>query len=524
VLVRVAIALVALVSSALLGLYPIAARYMGIERPAWLVSKALKLGLDLQGGVDLVVTVQSEVALRRETEAAIDRLRDEMRAAGITLPDPVADSPTTFSVSLSETGRSHRTAAAVDASFLRTDDGTGVVRYSMRPEVAAALMKDAVDQALETIGKRIDELGVSEPSLSRLETRNAIEIQLPGVTNVARAKTLLGATGLLEFAIVEDGPSPAADRWPREVLTKGMKVVEDHSRPVPPGEAAAFYLVRTTGVTGAEIRTARPALDQHQRPAVAFSLTAPGAQRFADVTGANVGRSLAIVLDDRVASVAQIEGRIRAEGQIAGAFTATDTQNLAVLLRSGTLKGPLTYLSEHTVSASLGADAVRAGITASAAALAIVAVFMVVYYRWAGVNAVLSMLANLIVLLGLLAYSGTVMTLPGIAGFVLTIGIGVDSSVLIFERIKEELADGRSVRSAIATGYSRVFRTLLDTHIAALIAAALLFQFGTGPIRGFAVTLSAGLASNLFTSTFVSRTIWDIFDVGESSHRASLGI
>jgi preprotein translocase subunit SecD len=279
-----------------------------------------------------------------------------------------------------------------------------------------------------------------------------------------------------------------------------------------PGDAASmFYLVRrVAAVTGRDLRSARPSLDQYNRPAVSFTLTGEGARRFGDVTSTNIGRPLAIILDNRVQSAPTIEGRITNEGQITGTFTQEEVQNLSLILRSGALPAELVYIEERLIGPSLGADSIRSGVTASVAGLLLIVSFMLVYYKLSGVNAIVALAFNLIILLGLMAYVGAVMTLPGIAGFILTIGLGVDSNVLIFERIKEELEAQRGVRAAINAGFSRVWWTLLDTHIAALLAAGFLFQFGTGPIRGFAVTLSIGLISNLFTSTFVSKTLFEL--------------
>jgi preprotein translocase subunit SecD len=272
-----------------------------------------------------------------------------------------------------------------------------------------------------------------------------------------------------------------------------------------------YYLVKkVAAVTGRDLRNARPSLDQNNQPAVSFTLNSEGGRKFGKVTSENIGRQLAIVLDGRVQSAPRIDGRISTDGQIFGTFTQEEVQNLSLILRSGALPATLNYLSEQTIGPTLGADSIRSGVTASVVGLLLVTVFMLIYYRLSGVNAVVALIFNLIILLGLMAYVGAVMTLPGIAGFVLTMGIGVDSNVLIFERIKEEIDAQRGVRAAINAGFSRVFWTLVDTHISALISAAFLFQFGTGPIRGFAVTLFFGLVSNLFTSLFVSKTLYEV--------------
>jgi preprotein translocase subunit SecD len=263
-------------------------------------------------------------------------------------------------------------------------------------------------------------------------------------------------------------------------------------------------------VTGRDLRTARPSLDENNQPAVSFSLNSDGGRRFGKVTGENIGRQLAIVLDGRVQSAPRIDGRINTDGRIYGSFTQQEAADLALILRSGSLSAGLTYLEEQVIGPTLGADSIRSGVIASMIGLISIIVFMLIYYKLSGVNAVVALVANLVILLGLMAYIGAVMTLPGIAGFVLTMGIGVDSNVLIFERIKEELEAQRGVRAAINAGFNRVFWTLVDTHVAAGISCAFLFQFGTGAIRGFAVTLFIGLLSNLFTSIFVSKTLFEM--------------
>jgi preprotein translocase subunit SecD len=336
-------------------------------------------------------------------------------------------------------------------------------------------------------------------------------VQLPGVTDVARAKEIIRSTALLELKIVEDGPAPS-----REALLAGRGGVEPAEMEViqgvtpPGGTGPVYYLVRRiAGITGRDLRNARPTLDENNQPAVSFSLNSQGADKFGRLTSQSIGRQLAIVLDGRVQSAPVIEGRIYDEGRISGSFTQREVQDLSLTLRSGALPASLTYLEERTIGPTLGADSIRAGVTAALVGLALVTVFMLLYYRLSGINAMLALALNIIILLGFMAYIGAVMTLPGIAGFVLTIGMGVDSNVLIFERIKEELDTGKSARASIAAGFDRVFLTILDTHVSSLIAAAFLFQFGTGPIRGFATVLFFGLLANVFTAVFVSRTLFE---------------
>jgi len=286
-----------------------------------------------------------------------------------------------------------------------------------------------------------------------------------------------------------------------------------------------YYLVRkVAAVTGADLRGASPTIDENNRPAVRFLLTGDGARKFGRVTGENVGRSLAIILDGRVQSAPRIESRITDEGRITGSFTRDEVNDLSLVLRSGALPAGMSYLNEEVIGPSLAAESVRSGVLASLAGLALVILFMLSYYKLSGINAIVAMVCNLVVLLGLMAYLGAAMTLPGIAGFILTMGMGVDSNVLIFERIKEELAAQRGARAAVNASFSRVFLTLLDTHVTSLIAAFFLFQFGTGPIRGFATTLTIGLITNLFTSIFVSKTIFEIVLSRQSAAAKTLSI
>jgi preprotein translocase subunit SecD len=375
------------------------------------------------------------------------------------------------------------------------------------------MREQTVIQALQTIDRRVNELGVAEPNISRYgQSNDQIMVQLPGVSDVARAKEIIRNTAQLELKIVEGGPAPT-----REALLQAHSGKEPENLEVVTGAADSgdggtmFYLVRkVAGVTGADLGGASPTIDDYNRPAVRFLLTTDGARKFGRVTGENIGRSLAIILDGRVQSAPTIEGRITDEGRITGSFTSDEVADLALVLRSGALPAPMSYLEENIVGPTLGLESIRAGVLASLTGLVLVVLFMLVYYRLSGINAVVAMLFNLIILLGFMAYFGAAMTLPGIAGFILTMGMGVDSNVLIFERIKEELAAQRGARAAINASFSRVFLTLLDTHVASLIAAAFLFQFGTGPIRGFATTLTIGLLTNLFTSIFVSKTLFEI--------------
>jgi preprotein translocase subunit SecD len=498
------------------GIYPIVAARYGISGPKLLTDRILKLGLDLKGGVNLVLRVQTDDALRIESETEMERLRELLTNARINHTNLALAGIDAFKVEgiSPDQDAAFRTAAnEVSANFDRDSGVNGTYTFRMKPNIAITLREEAVVQARQTIERRVNELGVTEPSIAQQGANgDQILVQLPGVTDVNRAKEIIRSTGLLELKIVEQGPAASRDALiTGGVVPAGMEVVPGVASASDTAGSTVYYLVRrAAAVTGRDLRNARPSLDENGRPAVAFTLNSEGAQKFGKVTGENVGRYLAIILDGKVQSAPRIDSRITNEGRISGSFTNDEVQNLSLILRSGSLPATLTYLQEQTIGPSLGADSIRSGVLASIAGLVLVVLFMLVYYKASGVNAVIALLLNLVILLGIMAYMGAVMTLPGIAGFVLTMGIGVDSNVLIFERIKEELEAQRGVRASINAGFSRVFLTLVDTHLAALISAAFLFQFGTGPIRGFAITLVAGLVSNLFTATFVSKTLFEL--------------
>lgn len=504
-----------LVVFAAVGIYPLLANRLGVTSPAVLMDKQLKLGLDLKGGVHLVLRVKTDDALRVETESEMERVREALRAANIASTSINAPMPTEFRVEgLAGQDAAFRQATTDSlTNFDRNAGAGGVYTFTMKPNVASALREESVEQARQTIERRVNELGVAEPNISRQgEAGDQILVQLPGVSDVNRAKGVIQSTGLLELKIVENGPfGTREESLVNGQVPEGMEVLPGVSETTGAAGTTVYYLVRrVAAVRGTDLRNARPSLDENNQPAVSFTLTPDGSRKFGTVTEQNIGRQLAIIVDGRVQSAPRIDSRITTDGRISGAFTQEEVQNLSLILRSGALPASMDYLQEQTIGPSLGADSIRSGVTASVVGLLLIVMFMLGYYKLSGVNAVVALLFNLVILLGLMAYIGAVMTLPGIAGFVLTMGIGVDSNVLIFERIKEELDAQRGVRAAINAGFSRVFLTLLDTHIAALISALFLIQFGTGPIRGFAYTLIIGLASNLFTSTFVSKTLFEL--------------
>jgi len=483
--------------------------------PPW---TRVKLGLDLKGGVHLVYRVETNDALRIETETASEQFNEVLKTEGIAASAVRVTGLQEFVIEgvppASEQQFRQLAQTQVGLSFDRDSGDGGAHTFKMKPNIAVQRRAEAVTQAIQTIERRVNELGVSEPVVAPYGTANdQIVVQLPGVSDVNHAKGIIKNTAILEIKLVEAGPSsdePTLLTSYQGKAPEGMEVVPGVSG-TPGDSSRVFYLVkRVAAITGRDLRNAKPTLDEYNTPAVSFTLNNEGATKFARVTGENVGRQLAIILDRTVQSAPVIESRIEREGRITGTFTQQEASDLSLILRSGALPASLTVLEERTVGPTLGAASVRAGITASLVGLALVTLFMLFYYRLAGINAFVSITMNLVILLGFMAYLGAVMTLPGIAGFILTIGMGVDSNVLIFERIREELATKKGAKQAIAAGFDRVFVTIVDTHVASLIAAAFLFQFGTGPIRGFATTLFFGLISNVFTAVFVSRTLFEI--------------
>ncbi|OFW02400.1 MAG: protein-export membrane protein SecD [Acidobacteria bacterium RIFCSPLOWO2_02_FULL_68_18] len=479
-------------------------------------SEKVNLGLDLKGGVHLIMRVQTDAALRIETETTVERLGEALSRAGVQYSRLEVTSPTEFVVEGLQNDQAFRQASVeVDTVFTRSP-GAGRYTYTMRPLIAGQLRDEAVTQALQTIERRVNELGVVEPIVARYTAANQILVQLPGVTDVQRAKEIIRSTALLELKIVEQGPFPSQDAAQQAYnnnVPPDLEIVPGSADLTVTGGGApstVYYVVRRVAqITGRDLRTARQGLDQNNLPAVDFSLNQDGARRFGQLTEQSIGRQLAIILDDRVMSAPTIQARITDQGQITG-VQPDEAANLALMLRSGALPAPMDFLEERTVGPSLGAESIRAGVTSSIGGLLLVVLFMLFYYRLAGLNALTSIVVNVLILLGMMSYLGATMTLPGFAGFILTIGMGVDSNVLIFERIKEELATAKGVRAAVNAGFDRVWWTIVDTHVASLIGALLLLNFGTGPIRGFATTLIIGLASNVFTAVYVSRTIFEL--------------
>jgi preprotein translocase subunit SecD len=486
------------------------------------ITDRIHLGLDLRGGTHLILQVQVNDAVNVDSDNAIARLKEDMRThkinyTDITKPDPVNHPETIVvkGVPPEQTADFKNIINDRLPEYAATSGAENSWTVSMKAQNLADLKNRAVAQAIETIRNRIDALGVSEPVIQEHGLgQYQILVQLPGVDDPARVKEIMQSTAMLEIRQSLGGPYPSEQAAlqekggvlpPDAVLMQGKSI---GSRNAEGGEQ--WYLIsRASAVTGRDLRTAEPSTDENGQPAVRFILTSEGGRKFYSFTTAHVGESLAVVLDNRVQEVATIKEPIRDTGSISGRFTQQETQDLAMTLRSGALPAGIKYLEERTVGPSLGADSIRSGVRAATVGMLAVLIFMLVYYGWAGVNADIALILNLIILLGFMGYFGAVLTLPGIAGVILTVGMGVDSNVLIFERIREELRNGKTPPSAVEQGFSHAWITIVDTHVTTIVSAAILFLFGTGPVKGFATTLVFGLAANLFTAVFVSRVIFD---------------
>jgi len=486
------------------------------------ITDRIHLGLDLRGGTHLILQVQVNDAVNVDSDNALARLKEDLRThkinyADIVKPDAV-NHPEMIVVKGVPPDQTSDFKSIISDRLPEYDASSGAENswtVSMKGQNLADLKNRAVAQAIETIRNRIDQLGVSEPVIQEHGLgQYQILVQLPGVDDPARVKEIMQSTAMLEIKQSLGGPysseqAALQDKGgvlpPDAVLMPGKSI---GSRDTEGGEA--WYIIsRASAVTGRDLRTAEPSTDENGQPAVRFILTSEGGRKFYSFTSAHVGDYLAVVLDNKVQEVAVIKDAIRDNGIINGRFTQQQTQDLSMTLRSGALPAGIKYLEERTVGPSLGADSIRSGVRAAIIGMLAVLIFMLIYYRWAGVNADVALILNLVILLGFMGYFGAVLTLPGIAGVILTVGMGVDSNVLIFERIREELRNGKTPPSAVEQGFSHAWITIVDTHVTTIVSAAILFIFGTGPVKGFATTLVFGLLANLFTAVFVSRVIFD---------------
>jgi preprotein translocase subunit SecD len=474
----------------------------------------IHLGLDLRGGIHLVLQVVVEDAWNATVDDAVTTTRDQATRKGIQIGAVQRVSPKSFSVEGTEPARV-KDMRDVLRDFFRNgwevrDAGEGKFTVEMTDLYERQVKEQTVQEAIRTLERRVNALGVAEPVIAAQGSRgDQILVQLPGVTDVDQAKRVIKTTAQLSLKLVETSAAT------QETLLQGVggKVPDSMEMVSGPGETPGepvYYLLRKEAmITGRDLKSARVGVDENNRPQINFSLNATATDKFARETGRSIGRQLAILLDGTVYSAPVINSKLGSDNRITGRFTTQEADELSKILKAGALPATLRYLQELTVGASLGRDSIRDGVRASIAAMSFITIFMLVYYRLAGLNAIVALAGNLLIVLAAMAYFGATLTLPGIAGIILTVGVGVDTNVLVFERIREELRNGKTVRAAVENGFERVWITILDTHATALIAAAFLFQFGTGPIKGFAVTLVIGLVSNVFASYFVSKFIFE---------------
>ncbi|MGH9684949.1 MAG: protein translocase subunit SecD [Candidatus Acidiferrales bacterium] len=497
----------------------------------------IKLGLDLKGGSHLVLQVQVDEAIGLRCDQAIDELTKQLHDKSIGIGEIRRVDNTHILVrnvdpATSGSFRDLVTSQFGDWAISPAAGETNGYLLTMKPSIIADVRRQTMDQSLETITRRINALGLTEPTIAFTGREdNEILVQLPGEGDPTRAKSVIQAGGQLALTLVLDDqtyPSEAAAIAAHNgVLPPGAEIIAGRSEAAGEGQAQQVYYIvnRAPIVTGLDLRgaNAAPSGKNPGEYEVDFHLSNAAAARFGPFTETNINRRMAIVLDHKVYTAPTINGRIEDSGVIEGSFSQESAQDLALVLRSGALPATIKYLEERTVGPSLGADSIREGVRASLGSLIVVMIFLVIYYKLSGVNAVVALILNLVILIAFMAFAGAVLTLPGIAGVILTIGMGVDSNVLVFERIREELRNGKANAPAVDAGFANAFRTIIDTHVTTVISAIFLFLFGTGPVKGFAITLTIGLIANIFTSIYVSRAIFD-FHLSKMGRQEQLSI
>jgi len=490
------------------------------ELPEWwsniLPKEKVKLGLDLQGGMQLILEVEAAKAVEAEVERVMEDIKDDLRNEKIRYLDLKRNGATGIDLTLIRDEDMASFEALKNSLYSDYDMEKGektekgqVIRLNMNQTAIQQMMKTSTDQALETIRNRIDQFGVNEPDITA-QQNNRILIQLPGIKDPDRAIKLIGKTAQLEFKLVDEANSveeaikgniPAGD----EILYE-VTVDPESGRT----QKSPYLLKKHTSLTGKYVTNASVKLDNYGESYVSLEFNSKGARIFENITGENIEKRLAIVLDDNVYSAPVIKDKISGgKAQITGRYTTDEARDLAIVLRAGALPAPVIILEQRTVGPSLGKDSISQGINAMILGGALVVFFMVVYYGLSGLIAVLALFLNTLFIMAGLAFFGATLTLPGLAGIILTIGMAVDANVLIYERIREELRNGKTLRAAVEAGYERATVTIIDSNLTTLITALVLFQFGTGPVKGFAITLTIGLVANFITAIYITRVIFD---------------
>ncbi len=504
--------------------------------PGWLAkvlpTKGITLGLDLQGGIHLVLEVEEERAVEIAVDRSVNAIQDLLVEKKIPVESVKRTGSTQLTLSFQQGDLKEQIKKVLEdfPSFFEAEQaGTAnSLVYELREGEIKRIKDSAINQALETIRNRIDQFGVAEPLIQRQGLKQIV-VQLPGITEPKRAKDLIKETALLEFKMLDESSKLALELPQRIPKGKEEEILKQFQGQLPEGDQILFekvaekdtgrefrvpYLVKKRVMLAGDVLSdARVSIGQFNEPYVSITFDAKGAREFERITSENVKKRMAIVLDNTVYSAPVIQERIGGgRAQISGTFTMQEANDLAIVLRAGALPAPLKIIQDLTVGPSLGRDSIEKGVKSTLFAGAMVILFMMVYYRLSGVIADFALALNLICLIGSLAGLNATLTLPGIAGIILTIGMGVDSNVLIFERIREELRQGKPVRLAVDGGYDKALLTIIDSHVTTLITGLALFLFGTGPIKGFAVTLCLGIAINLFTALVGTKVVFDFIN------------
>ena len=514
--------------------------------PGWLKkvtpSKGITLGLDLQGGIHLVLEVDEDRAIEIAVDRVVVSLQDALTDKKIPVESAARTGPTQITILFQNAELKAQIQKLInDYPIFSEPEATGPanrVVWELRESEAKRIKDSAINQALETIRNRIDQFGVAEPIVQRQGLKQIV-VQLPGVKEPKRARDLIKETALLEFKMLDEDNQPKLDLPARVPKDSEAEILRQFEAKLPIGDEILFergvekdtgreyrvpYLVKKrVMLTGDVLSDAQVSIDQFNAPYVSMTFDSKGGQEFERITGDNIKKRMAVVLDNTVYSAPVIQDRIAGgRAQITGTFSMQEANDLAIVLRAGALPAPLKIIQDLTVGPSLGKDSIEKGVQATLFAGALVIVFMIVYYRLSGVIADFALMLNLLCLIGALSALNATLTLPGIAGIVLTIGMGVDSNVLIFERIREELRLGKGVRLAVNGGYDKALLTIVDSHVTTLITGVALFLFGTGPIKGFAVTLCLGIGINLFTALIGTKVIFDLLNQRQKVERLSI--
>jgi preprotein translocase subunit SecD len=508
--------------------------YQGL--PDWvkkvMPNKGITLGLDLQGGIHLVMEVDEDRAVEIAVDRSVASLQDGLVEKKIPVESVLRTGPTQITFQFQNGELKAQIQKMIDDypiySETESAGSANKLVWELREAEGKRIKDSAINQALETIRNRIDQFGVAEPIVQRQGLKQIV-VQLPGVKEPKRARDLIKETALLEFKMLDEDNQGKLDLPARIPRDKEEDVLKQAEGKLPAGDQILFergvdketgreyrspYLVKKrVMLTGDVLTDAKVSIDQFNQPYVSIEFDSKGGREFERITGDNIKKRMAVVLDNTIYSAPVIQDRITGgRAQITGSFSMQEANDLAIVLRAGALPAPLKIIQDLTVGPSLGKDSIEKGIQATLFAGAMVVIFMIVYYRMSGVIADFALVLNLLCLMGALSALNATLTLPGIAGIVLTIGMGVDSNVLIFERIREELRMGKAVRLAIDGGYDKALLTIVDSHVTTLITGVALFLFGTGPIKGFAVTLCLGIGINLFTALIGTKVIFDLLN------------